>query len=258
MISAACRAILWSAPTFCPMIPWSSKSIIATNPRSACPPGSPNCQFLPRQLLSHSYALDSLSFKFQIVPSRTHDLHKLLCAAEFASACRLPISFQIVPSRTHNLHKLLCAVKFAFACILPMSALLNPHLRAGCQCLCCWISRQPLFSSAYPPDEFSCLAWTFHRPALFSIICAVDFPLTNLQLHKFALLIYPTIGMAASTLRHCFGQLAEVYTSYTFDTVTGCMHGNWKRIVESSCLNTSNMNYTSVDDVGVMITGFNT
>jgi hypothetical protein len=140
MISAACRAILWSGPMFCPMIPWSRKSITATNPRYASPPGSPNCQFLPGQLLSHSHALDSSSFKFQIVPSRTHDLHKLLCAAEFASACRLPMSFQIMPSQTHDLHKLLCAAKFAFACRLPLSALLNPHLRAGCQCLCCWIS----------------------------------------------------------------------------------------------------------------------
>ena len=118
------------------MIPWSKKSITAINPRSACPPGSPNCQFLLHQLLSHSYALDSPSFKFQIVPSRTHGLHKPLRAAKFASACRLP-----------------------------MSALLNLHLRAGCQCLRCWISRQPLFSSAYAPDEFSCLAWTFLRQA---------------------------------------------------------------------------------------------
>jgi hypothetical protein len=102
-------------------------------------------------------------------------------------------------------------------------------------------------------------AWPGHSivQPFFSTICAADFPLTNLQLHKSALPIYPTIGMATSTLRHCFGQLPEVYTSYTFDTVTGCMHGNWKRIVESSCLNTSNMNYTSVDDVGVMISGFN-
>ena len=27
------------------------------------------------------------------------------------------------------------------------------------------IPRQPLFSSAYAPDEFSCLTWTFHRQA---------------------------------------------------------------------------------------------
>jgi hypothetical protein len=117
------------------MIPWSRKTITATNPCSACPPGSPICQLLLRQLLSHSYALDSSSSKFQIVPSQTHDLHKPLRVAEFASACRLP-----------------------------MSALSNSHLRAGCQCLRCRIPRQPLFSSAYPPDEFSCLAWTFQRP----------------------------------------------------------------------------------------------
>jgi hypothetical protein len=54
----------------------------ATNPRSACPPGSPSWQFLLRQLLSHSYVFDSPSSKFQNMPSRTHDLHKPLRAAE--------------------------------------------------------------------------------------------------------------------------------------------------------------------------------
>jgi len=44
-------------------------------------------------------------------------------------------------------------------------ALPNSHLRAGCQHLRCRIPRQPLFSSAYALDEFSCLAWTFHRQA---------------------------------------------------------------------------------------------
>jgi len=81
-----------TSPTFCPMIPWSRKTMTATNPCSACPPGSPICQLLLRQLLSHSYALDNPSSKFQIVASRTHDLHKPLCAAEFASACRLLMS----------------------------------------------------------------------------------------------------------------------------------------------------------------------
>jgi len=57
-------------------------------PCSACPPGSPFCQLLLRHLLSHSHALDSPSSKFQIVPSRAPDLHKLLRTAEFASTCR--------------------------------------------------------------------------------------------------------------------------------------------------------------------------
>ena len=61
-------------------------------PRSACPPGSPCCQLLLRHPLSHSHALDSPSSKFQIVPSRANDLHKLLRAVKFASACRLPMS----------------------------------------------------------------------------------------------------------------------------------------------------------------------
>jgi hypothetical protein len=101
-------------------------------PRSACPPGSPIYQLLLRHLLSHSHALDSPSSKFQIVPSRTNDLHKPLRAVEFASACRLP-----------------------------MSALPNSHLRAGCQCLCCRIPRQPQFSSAYSPLT-SFAAWLGH------------------------------------------------------------------------------------------------
>jgi len=57
-----------------------------------------------------------------------------------------------------------------------------------------------------------------------STICAADFPLMNLQPHKSALPIYPTVGMAASTLRHCFGQPAEVCTSCTFNTITNHPH----------------------------------
>jgi hypothetical protein len=53
-----------------------------------------------------------------------------------------------------------------------------------------------------------------------STICAADFPLTNLQPHKSALPISPIVGMAASTLRPCFGQPAEVCIPCTFDTVT--------------------------------------
>jgi hypothetical protein len=42
-----------------------------------------------------------------------------------------------------------------------------------------------------------------------STICAADFPLTNLQPHKSALPISAPVGMAASTLRACFGQPAK-------------------------------------------------
>jgi len=86
------RALLAMLPRSPAHLPWSWMPITATNPRFACPPGSHICQLLLRQQLSHSYALDSPSSKFQIVPSRTHDLQKLLRAAEFASACRLPMS----------------------------------------------------------------------------------------------------------------------------------------------------------------------
>jgi hypothetical protein len=174
----ACRAILWSALTFCSMIPWSRKTMTATNPCSACPPGSPICQLLLRQLLSHLYALDSPSSKFQIVPSQTHDSYKPLRVAEFASACRLPMS-SLPNSST-----------------APVLISLSP-----------W---QVFLHGLDIPASSPCL----------STICAADFPLTNLQPHKFALSIYPIIGMAASTLRHYFGQPAEVCTSCTFDTIT--------------------------------------
>jgi hypothetical protein len=60
-------------------------------------------------------------------------------------------------------------------------------------------------------------------------ICAAYFPLTNLQLHKSALPISLTVGMAASTLRACFGQPAKACTSCTFDTVT--LVSQWKRFI---------------------------
>jgi len=81
---------------------------------------------------------------------------------------------------------------------------------------------EPQFSSAYPPDK----AWTIPRPAHVRPQSALPiFPLTNLQPHKSALTISPTDGMAASTLRPCFGQLAEACTSCTFDTVTAGLFG---------------------------------
>ena len=123
----------------------------------------------------------------------------LLRAAESASAGKLPMR---------------CRIRI---CVLPISALPNSHLRAGCPCLRCRILRQSQFSSAYPPDK----AWTVPRPAHVRQQSALPiFPLTNLQPHKSALTISPTDGMAASTLRPCFGQPAEACTSCTFDTVT--------------------------------------
>jgi hypothetical protein len=69
------------------------------------------------------------------------------------------------------------------------------------------------------------LAWTVPRPAHVRQQSALPiFPLTNLQPHKSALTISPTDGMAASTLRPCFGQPAEACTSCTFDTVTNHPH----------------------------------
>ena len=152
--------------------------ITATNPRSACPPGSPICQLLLRQLLSHSYALVSPSSKFQIVPSWTHDLHKSLCAAEFAFAYRLPTSL-----------------------------LSNSSTAPVLVSLCLW---QVFLHGLDIPSSSPCS----------STICTANFSLTNLKSYKSALPIYPTVGMAVNTLRHCFGQPAEVCTLCTFSTIT--------------------------------------
>ena len=113
-------------------------------------------------------------------------------------------------------------------------ALLNSHLHAGCQFLRCRIricvqavnvfaaefldnpcSHQPMPLTSFP-------AWLGHSivKPMFVNNLRCRFPLTNLQLHKSALPIYPTVGMAVSILRHCFGQLAEVCTSCTFNTIT--------------------------------------
>jgi len=112
------------------------------------------------------------------VPSRANDLHKLLRAAEFASACRLPIP--ALPNSS----------------TAPVLVSLSPW----------WVFLRGLDS----PSSSQCS----------SIICAADFPLTNLQSHKSMLPISPTAGMATSILRPWFGQPAEMCIPCTFDTVT--------------------------------------
>jgi hypothetical protein len=62
--------------------------------------------------------------------------------AQAAARCRIRICMQTANSY---------AAEFASACRLPMSSLSN--------------SSTAQFSSAYPPDEFSCVAWTVHRQA---------------------------------------------------------------------------------------------
>ena len=118
--------------------------------------------------------------------------------AQAVARCRIHIWVQVAN---------FCAAEFASTCGLPMFALPNS-------------STAPVLGSLYP--------WRVFLPGLdipvsspcSSTICTANFPLTNLQPHKSALPIYPTIGMAASTLRHCFGQPADVCTSCTFNTVT--------------------------------------
>jgi len=112
-----------------------------------------------------------------------------------------------VPSRANDLHKLLRAAEFASACKLPMSSLPNSSTAPVLVSLSPW---RVFLRGLDSPSSSPCS----------STICAADFPLTNLQPHKSALPISPTVGMVASTLRPCFGQPVEVCTSCTFNTVT--------------------------------------
>jgi len=117
-------------------------------------------------------------------------------------------------------------------------ALPNSHLRADCQCLRCRIcicvqaanvfaaefrdspcSRQPIPLTSFP-------AWPVNSivQPMFVNNLRCRFSFNEPKLHKSALPIYPTVGMAANTLRHYFGQPAEVCTSCTFDTVTNHPH----------------------------------
>jgi hypothetical protein len=88
-----------------------------------------------------------------------HVLHAHLAVSSVSSCCvscwvtRMPWTIIRPSFRSCQVEPLTCTS----CCALP-----NLHLRAG---LRCWIPRQPLFSSAYAPDEFSCSAWTFHRQA---------------------------------------------------------------------------------------------
>jgi hypothetical protein len=106
-----------------------------------------------------------------------------------------------------------------------MSALSNSHMRASC--LMSALPNLHLRAATTPVLVILSLWWIFlyglDSPA--SSPCLSNnlhcwFSLTNLQLHKYALPIYPTVGMTVSTLRHCFGQPTEVCTSCTFDIVT--------------------------------------
>lgn len=106
---------------------WSHDLGCCHLPTFACPPGCPNCQLLLWFLLGLSHALDNPSSKFEIVPSWTTDLHMLLHATVFVSACRLLVY-----------------------------ALLNLHL-------CCWMSTTTPVLVSLSPNNFSYLAWTVHH-----------------------------------------------------------------------------------------------
>jgi len=180
-----------TSPTFYPMIPWSRKTMTATNPRSACPPGSPIFQLLLRQLLSHFMpstvlrpSFGSCQVELMTCTSRCALLNSHLRAACQFMRCRIRICMRAVN---------VCTAEF----------LDSPY------------SRQPIpwrffLSGLDIPASSPCL----------STICVADFSLMKLQMHKSALPISTTVGMDASTLRHYFGQTAEACTSCIFDTVT--------------------------------------
>jgi hypothetical protein len=92
----------------------------------------------------------------------THVLHAHMAAPSASSCCvscwvtRMPWTVIRSSFRSCQVEPMTCTSR----CALP-----NSHLRAGCKFIRCRIPRQPLFSSAYTPNEFSCLAWTFQRPA---------------------------------------------------------------------------------------------
>jgi len=96
------------------------------------------------------------------ITATTHVLHAHLAAPAASSCC-------VIRWVTHMpwtvLHPSFRSCQVEPTTCTSCCALSNSHLRAGCLCLRCRIPRQPQFSSAYPPDEFSCVAWTVHRPA---------------------------------------------------------------------------------------------
>jgi len=114
--------------------------------------------------------------------------------AQAVARCRIRICVQPANS---------CAAEFTSTCGLPMSSLPNSSTAPVLVSLCPWRVFLPGLDI---PSLSPCS----------STICAADFPLMNLQPHKSALPIYSP----ASIFRHCFGQLAEVCTSCTFNIVT--------------------------------------
>jgi len=153
---------------------------------------------LPALAASSIESLTCLGQSFVQVSDRAKSNQRL---AQAVARCRIRICVQAANS---------CAAEFASACKLSMSSLSNSATALVLVSLSPW---HVLLPGLDIPSSSPCS----------STICAADFPLTNLQLHKSALLIYAPVGMAASTPRHCFGQPVEVCTSCTFDTVTGSL-----------------------------------
>jgi hypothetical protein len=79
-------------------------------------------------------------------------------------------------------------------------------------------------SSRLPMPLTSFLAWLGHsivKPIFVNNLrCRFFFDEPTAAENKSALPISAPVGMAASTLRACFGQPAEVCIPYIFDTVT--------------------------------------
>jgi hypothetical protein len=151
---------------------------------------------LPALAASSIESLTCLGQSFVQVSNRAKSSPWL---AQVAARCRIHICVQAANS---------CAAEFASACRLPMSPLPNSSTTPVLVCLCPW----QIFLSGLDISSSSQCS---------STIYAADFPLTNLQPHKSTLPISPTVGIAANTLRPCFGQPAEACIPCTFDTVTG-------------------------------------
>ena len=121
-------------------------------------------------------------------------------------------------------------------------ALPSPHLRAGCQCAaefayaCCQSPRcriricvqaAPVYAAEFcdsPNSRQSILLTRLGQSLVQPMFVSNLRCRFSLQPHKSALTISPTDGMAASTLRPCFGQPAEACPSCTFDTVTASFY----------------------------------
>ena len=117
-------------------------------------------------------------------------------------------------------------------------ALPNSYLRAGYQCLRCRIPRQPQFSSAYPPDEFCCLAWTFHRLAhvrqqsALPIFLRQTYSCTNLRCRFMSLLAWlpAPLDTVLDSLSKCTHHVCLTLLHHAPYTKSQLISGTWNMV----------------------------